>query len=155
MIVLGIAENTENQTAPPDASAAPATEVIAPNPDGGRFNRVMKGFKRTLWRDSNKVSPDKESKNPFVAHMPHEAPGLFERGISVEWIIWDEEKPLIIVGGRLYGPGDRIGEDIRVEDIKPDRCVLTDGEEKGEFFIRGAADSRTSVLREEWNYSER
>ncbi len=150
-----IAENKKSQTAPPDASATPVSEASTPNPDGGRFNHIMKEFKRTLWRDFNKLPLNEEPKNPFIAHMPHETPGLFERGISIEGIIWDEKKPLIIVGGKLYGSGDQIGEDVMVEAIKPDRCVLTCAEEKGEFFLRRADNSETPVLREEWNYKEK
>ena len=150
-----LTENQGNQTAPPDASATPVSEASAPNPDGGRFSQIMRGFGHTLWRDSHEIPPDEAPKNPFIAHMPHEAPGLFERGISVEGIIWDEEAPLIIVGGKLYGPGDRIGADVGVEDINPDRCVLTYKEEKGEFLLRGAVDSKAPVLREEWNYREK
>lgn len=65
-------------------------------------------------------------RDPFTA-----APIIIKKetqsGIELTGILWDKEKPLAVIDGKIVKEGQRVG-DKTVMEIKQDRVILSDGE---------------------------
>lgn len=69
-------------------------------------------------------------RNPFA---PVEASVRVVTKLTLNGIMWDEERPLAIINDNVVGIGGKVGEN-RVVDIKKDSVILNDG--TGNFELR-------------------
>lgn len=58
-----------------------------------------------------------------------------QSGIELTGILWDKEKPLAVIDGKIVKEGQRVG-DKTVMEIKQDRVILSDGEFFSEVKLR-------------------
>ena len=82
--------------------------------------RVTKRTNYTSW-----------GRNPFTLQKTS---SMTVKGLILDGIMWDKEKPMAIINGEIVKIGDRIGDNIVVE-IKQDSVILSDGTKDFELQI--------------------
>lgn len=65
-------------------------------------------------------------RDPFTA-VPIIIKKEAQSGIELTGILWDKEKPLAVIDGRIVKEGQRVGDKTVIE-IKQDRVILSDGD---------------------------